>query len=67
MIVNEACRWKERGGMAEMKECTIGIDAGTASVKGLLVDASGTIVATASAPIRLSTPRPGWAEQSPEA
>ena len=50
-----------------MKECTIGIDAGTASVKGLLVDASGTIVATASAPIRLSTPRPGWAEQSPEA
>jgi sugar (pentulose or hexulose) kinase len=53
--------------MAEMKECIIGIDAGTASVKGLLVDASGTIVATASAPIRLSTPRPGWAEQSPEA
>src|SRR5450830_1882893 len=49
-----------------MKECIIGIDAGTASVKGLLVDASGTIIATASAPVRLSTPRPGWAEQSPE-
>src|SRR5450756_1995319 len=49
-----------------MRECIIGIDAGTASVKGLLVDASGTIIATASAPIRLSTPRPGWAEQSPE-
>src|SRR5450830_1927156 len=49
-----------------MRECIIGIDAGTAYVKGLLVDASGTIIATASAPIRLSTPRPGWAEQSPE-
>jgi len=42
--------------MALMKECIIGIDAGRASVKGLLVDASGTIVATASIPIRLSTP-----------
>ena len=49
-----------------MKECVIGVDAGTGSVKGLLVDASGTIVATASAPIRLSAPRPGWAEQNPE-
>jgi len=67
MIVSEACRWKERGGMALMKECIIGIDAGTASVKGLLVDASGTIVTTASASIQLSTPRPGWADQSPEA
>jgi len=45
--------------MAEMKECIIGIDAGTASVKGLLVDVSGTIVATASGQIRLSTPPPG--------
>ena len=52
--------------MAEMKECIIGIDAGTASVKGLLVDVSGTIVATASIPIRLSTPRPGWADQRSE-
>lgn len=52
--------------MADLKECIIGIDAGTASVKGLLVDASGTIVATASVPIQLSTPHPGWAEQSPE-
>ncbi|MFZ2413433.1 MAG: xylulokinase, partial [Candidatus Cryosericum sp.] len=51
--------------MAKMKECVIGVDAGTGSVKGLLVDASGTIVATASAPIRLSSPCPGWAEQNP--
>ena len=52
--------------MAKMRECVIGIDVGTASLKGLLVDASGTIVATDSVPIRLSTPRPGWAEQNPE-
>ncbi|RIE15579.1 FGGY family carbohydrate kinase [Candidatus Cryosericum septentrionale] len=50
-----------------MKECIIGIDAGTAFVKGLPVDASGTIVATASAPIPLSTPCPDWAEQRSEA
>ena len=50
-----------------MKECIIGIDAGTAFVKGLLVDATGTIVPAALAPIRLSTPRPDWAEQRSEA
>jgi len=49
-----------------MRECIIGIHVGTASIKGLLVDVSGTIVATDSAPIRMSTPRPGWAEQNPE-
>ncbi|MCE5193513.1 MAG: FGGY family carbohydrate kinase [Candidatus Cryosericum sp.] len=49
-----------------MKECIIGVDAGTASFKGLLVDAFGTIIATASAPIRLSRPCPGWAEESLE-
>jgi sugar (pentulose or hexulose) kinase len=66
MIVSETCRRKERGGMALMKECIIGIDAGTAFVKGRLVDATGMIVATALAPIQLSTPRLGWAKQSPE-
>ena len=67
MIVSETCRRKERGGMALMKECIIGIDAGTAFVKGRLVDATGMIVATALAPIQLSTPRPDWAEQRSEA
>ena len=52
--------------MSELNECVVGIDAGTASVKGMLVDALGTVVATASASIRLATPRPGWAEQNPE-
>ena len=49
-----------------MKVCFVGIDIGTMSVKGLLTDSLGTIVAQASAPLRLATPRPGWVEQSPE-
>ena len=49
-----------------MKACFVGIDIGTMSVKGLLTDSLGTIVAQASAPVRLATPRPGWVEQSPE-
>ena len=44
-----------------------GLDIGTSSVKGLLVDpADGTVVARAEAEHPLSTPRPGWAEQDPE-
>ena len=49
-----------------MKACFVGIDIGTMSVKGLLTDSLGTIVAQASAPVRVETPRPGWVEQSPE-
>ncbi len=44
-----------------------GLDVGTSSVKGLLVDAAdGRVVARAEAEHPLSTPRPGWAEQDPE-
>ncbi len=44
-----------------------GLDIGTSSVKGLLVDAAdGRVVARAEAEHPLSTPRPGWAEQDPE-
>jgi xylulokinase len=44
----------------------IGCDVGSQSLKGVLVDAGGTIVAEASAAYELSFPRPGWAEQDPE-
>jgi xylulokinase len=44
----------------------VGIDIRTMSVKGLLTDNLGTIVAQASSPVRLATPRPGWVEQSPK-
>jgi xylulokinase len=45
----------------------MGIDVGTSSIKVLLVDASGDIQGSGSAPLTMETPRPGWAEQDPEA
>jgi glycerol kinase len=41
----------------------LAIDQGTSATKAALVDAAGAIVAQASAPIALATPRPGWVEQ----
>ncbi|MEK9736808.1 MAG: FGGY family carbohydrate kinase [Candidatus Nanopelagicales bacterium] len=47
-----------------MSEAIVAIDAGTSSVKALLVDVpSGAVLARASAPLALHTPRPGWVEQ----
>ncbi|HEY6222400.1 MAG TPA: xylulokinase [Gemmatimonadales bacterium] len=45
----------------------LGLDVGTSSVKAILVQREGTVLAAASAPLSLETPRPGWAEQDPEA
>jgi xylulokinase len=44
----------------------LGLDFGTSSVKGVLIDAAQKILATASAPLKVSRPRPGWSEQNPE-
>lgn len=44
----------------------VGIDLGTSGVKVAAVDASGRLVAKATAPYSLDTPNPGWAEQDPE-
>jgi glycerol kinase len=44
----------------------LAIDQGTSATKAVLVDGTGSIVARGSAPVALATPRPGWAEQSPE-
>jgi xylulokinase len=43
-----------------------GLDVGTSGVKGLALDADGSVVAAAAAGYSFSTPRPGWAEQDPE-
>ena len=43
----------------------LGLDIGTSGVKALLVDQSGGVAGTATVPLPLSTPRPGWAEQDP--
>jgi len=44
----------------------LAIDQGTSATKAVLVDAAGEIVARGSAPVGLSTPRPGWVEQDAE-
>lgn len=44
----------------------IGCDVGSQSLKGVLIDGDGTIIAEASAPYDLSFPHPGWAEQNPD-
>ncbi|NGQ91710.1 FGGY-family carbohydrate kinase [Rhodobacter sp. HX-7-19] len=45
---------------------TLGIDIGTFESKGVLVDGTGRIVATATRPHRMLVPRPGWAEHRAE-
>ncbi|MFZ7092699.1 FGGY-family carbohydrate kinase [Primorskyibacter sp. 2E233] len=45
---------------------TIGIDIGTYSSKGVIVDAGGAIIATATTPHDMIVPRPGWAEHRPD-
>jgi xylulokinase len=44
----------------------LGIDVGTSGVKSIYVDRNGDVVASATSPLELQTPHPGWAEQSPD-
>lgn len=44
----------------------LGIDTSTTSSKALLVNESGEVVAVASSPHTLQTPRPLWSEQNPQ-
>jgi xylulokinase len=44
----------------------LGLDIGTSSVKAVLIGADQTILASRSAPLEVSRPRPGWSEQDPE-
>lgn len=44
----------------------LGIDVGTSGVKAVIVDEKGNVEASATAPLKMMTPRPGWAEQRPE-
>lgn len=46
--------------------CYLGLDIGTSSVKGVVMDADGKVVQTATAPCTFSTPRPLWSESDPE-
>ena len=42
--------------------CTLGVDIGTSSSKGVLVDQQGTVVATRVVEHEVDRPRPGWVE-----
>jgi xylulokinase len=44
---------------------SLGIDTSTTSSKALLIDESGEVIAVASSPHTLQTPRPLWSEQDP--
>lgn len=44
----------------------LGLDFGTSSVKGVLIDERQKIIGTASSPLKVSRPHDGWSEQKPE-
>ena len=44
----------------------LGLDLGTSSVKALIVDASGTAVASQSVPLQVIRRKAGWSEQDPQ-
>ena len=50
-----------------MPDFVLAIDAGTTSVRTMIVDTAGTVVARAKQPCALSYPKPGQVEQNPEA
>ncbi|MGY6704274.1 xylulokinase [Roseinatronobacter sp.] len=43
----------------------LGLDLGTSSLKGLVIDDSGAVLAEATAPLNVARPAPGWSEQDP--
>jgi len=43
----------------------VGIDISTTAVKAILIDSRGGVVGSASTPVNLAIPRPGWSEQDP--
>ncbi|MEL6299684.1 MAG: xylulokinase [Pseudomonadota bacterium] len=45
----------------------LGIDIGTSAVKAVIADGPERVAATATAPLTVSSPHPGWSEQAPEA
>ncbi|MGL4648620.1 MAG: xylulokinase [Caldilineaceae bacterium] len=43
----------------------LGIDVSTTGAKALLIDSAGAVLASATTPLSLSTPKPLWSEQNP--
>ena len=44
----------------------LGIDVGTSSVKTVLMDQGQRLLASASEPLTVDRPQPGWSEQNPD-
>ena len=51
--------------MAAAPPMYLGLDIGTSSVKGVLIDGNQKLIASATSPLAVSRPRPGWSEQNP--
>lgn len=49
-----------------MRQLLMAIDIGTQSTRVALLDLKGRVMARASTPQEMMTPRPGWAEQDPD-
>lgn len=43
----------------------LGIDLGTSGVKALLIDDAQSVIGSATSPLEVSRPKPGWSEQNP--
>jgi xylulokinase len=56
----------ESDSVAEVGAEFLGIDVGTSGVKAVLVAPNGDVTASATTPLSMATPRPGWAEQNPD-
>jgi glycerol kinase len=52
--------------MSTHRRWILALDQGTSSSRACLIDAEGQIRATASRPLPISYPQPGWVEQDPE-
>ncbi|MDX1416691.1 MAG: xylulokinase, partial [Candidatus Promineifilaceae bacterium] len=47
------------------KTYLLGLDVSTTGAKALIIDATGSVISSATSPLVLSTPQPLWAEQNP--
>ena len=55
-----------RGDQLSRPRAVLGLDLGTSQVKALLCAPDGTALGQGTAGYEVATPRPGWAEASPE-
>lgn len=52
--------------MSKSTRCVLGMDLGTSSLKCVIMDATGQLLATAERSYSTDSPHPGWAEQNPD-